>query len=130
RGAWLGLTRGATRAHLARAVLEGVAQRCADLCEALPLAPGPLPVDGGLARSDLVAGLLADLCGREVLRAAAIDTTALGAAQLAGLAVGLWRDPAEACATAAPPDRFAPRLDAPTRRARRSRWSAALARVR
>jgi glycerol kinase len=122
RGAWLGLSRGARAPHLVRAVLEGVAQRCADLCDALPLEAGPLRVDGGLARSDVLTGLLADTTGREVLRAAEIETTALGAAQLAGLAVGLWSSPAEAAAVATAPDRVAPALEPGLRAERRAAW--------
>ncbi|RIK98948.1 MAG: glycerol kinase, partial [Proteobacteria bacterium] len=79
RASLFGVTRGTTAAHVVRAALEGVAQRCADVCEALPLAPGPLRVDGGLARSDAFVALLADATGRAVLRAAEAETTALGA---------------------------------------------------
>jgi glycerol kinase len=130
RGAWLGLTRGSCAPHLVRAALEGIAQRCADLCEALPLRPGPLPVDGGLARSDLLLARLADLSGRELDRAAETETTALGAAYLAGLAVGVWPDPASARATAAPPARFAPRIGDGERAPQRASWQRAPERVR
>jgi glycerol kinase len=130
RGAWLGLSRGARAPHLVRAVLEGVAQRCADLCEALPLEAGPLRVDGGLAQSDVLVGLLADATGREVLRAAEIETTALGAAELAGLAVGLWSSAAEAVAVAAAPARVAPALEAGLRAERRAVWRQHVDRLR
>jgi glycerol kinase len=113
-----------------RAVLEGIAQRCADLCEALPLRPGPLRVDGGLARSAVLLAGLADLTGREVRRAAETETTALGAAYLAGLAVGLWSTPAEACATAAAPASFEATLDAAARESRRAAWRRAVERTR
>jgi len=130
RGALFGVTRGTTAAHVVRAVVEGVAQRCADVCDALALAPGPLRVDGGLARSRAFVASLADATGRVVLRAHEVETTALGAAWLAGLAVGFWRDPAEAVATSAPPAPFAPRADADRRAAERAAWARAIERVR
>ena len=95
----LGLTRGSRAEHVVRAVLEGIAQRCADVCEAMALPPGPLRVDGGLARSDAFLAALANALGREIRRAAETETTALGAAYLAGLATGIWRSPDEAVAT-------------------------------
>lgn len=130
RGLWCGLGRATRPAHLARAVIEGVAQRCADLCEALALPEGPLRVDGGAARSALLLALLADYTGRVVERAAEVETTALGAAFLAGLATGLWRSPAEALACAAPPERIEPRLDAAGREAQRDAWRRIVARAR
>jgi glycerol kinase len=130
RGFVGGLTRGSTRAHLARALVEGLAQRFADLCEALPLKDGPLPVDGGLSRSDLLLQCLADLSGRTVERAAESETTALGAAWLAGLAAGCLESP-EACQTLrAPPRRFEPGLAEDRRRAARQRWGRILERAR
>ncbi|HEY8493529.1 MAG TPA: FGGY family carbohydrate kinase [Myxococcota bacterium] len=130
RGLWCGLGRATRPAHLARAVLEGVAQRCADLCEALALPDGPLRVDGGAARSRLLLGLLADYTGRVVERAAEVETTALGAAFLAGLATGVWRSPADALACAAPPERIEPRLDAAGRETQREAWRRIVARAR
>ena len=98
RGLLGGLTRGSTAAHVVRAVLEGLAQRCVDLCDALELArEQPLRVDGGLARSDLLLQRLADLSGRPVLRAAETETTALGAAFLAGLGAGVYDDASQLC---------------------------------
>jgi glycerol kinase len=130
RGALVGMSRGATKAELARAVLDGIAQRCADVCEALPLGPGPLRVDGGLAQSDPLVQALADLSGREIARAAEVETTALGAAFLAGLATGVFADP-QACARLARPARsFAPRLAEDARRAERDAWREALAQAR
>jgi glycerol kinase len=128
RGLLLGLTRGSNPAHIARAVLEGVSHRCVDLCENLPLTDDPLRVDGGLARSDLLMNSLADLSGRSFLRAAEAETTALGAAYLAGIATGLWADGAEALATTQAPTRFDPQLDPSARNFRRTRWREALSR--
>ena len=130
RGAWSGLTRAARAGHLVRAVLEGVAQRCADLCEALPLRDEPLRVDGGLARSPFLLQALADLSGRVLQRAAEVETTALGAAYLAGLATGVWASPAEACARTTPPAIVEPALDAAARDARRDAWRRAVERAR
>jgi glycerol kinase len=130
RGFVGGLTRGSTRAHLARGLVEGLAQRCTDLCDALPLNDGPLPVDGGLSRSSLLLQCLADFSGRAIERAAESETTALGAAWLAGLAVGCLERP-EACqALRAAPQRFEPRLDAEQRQESRDRWQRVLQRVR
>ncbi len=129
RGLVGGLTRGSGRAELARAAFEGVTQRCADLCEALAVPPGPLRVDGGLARADLLLELLADFSGREVWRADEVETTALGAAFLAGLAAGVWRNTEECRAALAPARRFAPRLAEAERVRARERWRAAVARA-
>ena len=96
RGAFFGLTLGATPAHLARAVLEGIAFEVADLVAATAadsgLEPVELRVDGGASASDALLQFQADICGLEVVRAAEPECTALGAAALAGLAVGFWRD--------------------------------------
>lgn len=129
RGLVGGLTRGATAAHLVRAAVEGVAHRCADLCEALGLAAGPLRSDGGLARSDLLLQRIADLCGLSVLRARETETTALGAAFLAGLAVGVFAGPAACVAGLAPAARFEPALDAGRRADERACFRAAVLRT-
>jgi glycerol kinase len=122
RGVLGGLSLATGRPELARAALEGVAQRGADLCEALGFADSVLPIDGGLARSDLMLQLLADLTGAEVRRAAEVETTAFGAAQLAGLAVGALPDLAACRALAAPAVRLLPRLDDAARAEERERW--------
>jgi glycerol kinase len=127
RGTLVGMTRGTTRAELARAVLDGIAQRCVDVCEALPLGQGPLRVDGGLAQSEALVQALADFGGREIARAAETETTALGAASLAGLAIGAFADPSACARLAAPARIFAPRLAAAARDADREAWRAALA---
>jgi len=91
-----GISRGTTRAHLARALLEGVAWRCREvfdaLCDHLPGRPAVLRVDGGAARNRLLLELLADALGVAVEVPAMLDSAATGAALLAGRAVGLWRD--------------------------------------
>ena len=130
RGLFGGLTLGSRRAHLVRAVLDGVAQRCVDVAAALPLADGALRVDGGLARSDLLLQVLADLLGREVWRAAETETTALGAAFLAGLGSGLLARPEDVARRLAPPAIFRPRLDAGAREERRAAWRDAVERAR
>ena len=92
RGLIGGLTRGSGAAELARAFFEGVAHRCIDVWETLAPAERLLRVDGGLARSRLLLGLLADLSGCAVLRAREVEGTALGAAALAGLGAGVGPD--------------------------------------
>lgn len=128
-GLLLGLTRGSGPGQIARAVLEGVSHRCVDLCESLPLTDEPLRTDGGLARSDLLMASLADFSGRSFLRAAEAETTALGAAYLAGLATGLWANAAEALATTQAPTRFDPVLSPAARDLARTRWRDALSRT-
>ncbi|HEX2065573.1 MAG TPA: FGGY-family carbohydrate kinase, partial [Candidatus Thermoplasmatota archaeon] len=94
RGAILGLSRGSDRRHLARAVLEAIALQAAEVLQAMQRDSGHalprLRVDGGVARSDLVLQMQADLLQRPVVRPANLETTALGAGMLAGLAVGAW----------------------------------------
>jgi glycerol kinase len=130
RGLLGGLTRGSTAAHVARAAVEGIAQRCIDVCDALELDARPLRVDGGLARSDLLMQLLADLGGRPLLRAAEAETTGLGAAFLAGLAVGVFASPAACCDLAPAAARFDPGGDPARRAEARARWRAVLERAR
>ena len=96
RGAIVGLTRGAGRAHIARASLEAIAYEVADLAEAMAADAGApiavLNVDGGASANNFMMQFEADLLGCEVRRPANIETTAMGAAYLAGLAVGFWKD--------------------------------------
>jgi glycerol kinase len=125
-----GLTRGTGAAHVVRAVLDGVAHRCVDVCEALDVAGDGLHVDGGLARSDLLMQTLADLLGREVYRAAESETTALGAAHLAGLATGVFETPGACLASVQQPTRFTPRLGEDDRCETRDGWRRALQRAR
>ena len=99
RGTILGLTRGSTRAHIARAVLDAIALQVTDLVRAMNTdAPCPIPtlrVDGGASVSDILMQIQADLLGIPVDRPAQVETTAFGAAALAGLAAGVWKDTGE-----------------------------------
>ena len=96
RGAIVGLTRGVGRAHLVRATLESLAYQVADVCRAMEqdaeLELACLKVDGGASANNFLMQFQADLLGADVLRPRCIETTALGAAYLAGLAVGYWKD--------------------------------------
>ena len=142
RGTIVGLTRGTTRAHLARATLEAIAFQSAELLDAMTADSGialtELRVDGGATANDLLMQIQADLLGVPVVRPRVTETTALGAAYLAGLAVGFWEDEAEIAALWSrervfeprmPRDagRGAPRAVAPRRRAL-ARLGAGLAR--
>ena len=102
RGAVFGLTRGATGAHLARAALESIALQSRDVLFAMQKDAGitlaGLRVDGGAAADDLLMQIQADVLGVPVVRPKVLETTALGAAYLAGLAVGYWKDGAEVAA--------------------------------
>ncbi len=99
RGAVFGLTRGTSRAHLCRASLEAVALQSVELLECMEKDSGvelvELRVDGGAARSDLLMQIQSDFLQRQVLRPSNVETTAFGAAALAGLATGVWSDQAE-----------------------------------
>jgi glycerol kinase len=122
RGAILGLSLSTTRADLARAVVDGILHQVADAMDAMGVAFEELWVDGGLSRSDWIVQRLADLTGVAVLRTARADSTALGAATLAGLAAGVWASP-----EALPPiplDLSAePAIAAADRDAERERWA-------
>ena len=99
RGTLTGLTRGTTAGHIARAALEGIAFQTRDIVRAMERDAGvrlsELKVDGGASRNDLLMQFQADILGVEVVRPQVTETTALGAACLAGLAVGLWPSPDE-----------------------------------
>ncbi|MDJ0786275.1 MAG: FGGY family carbohydrate kinase [Myxococcota bacterium] len=130
RGLLCGITRGSRRGHLVRAALEGIAHRCTDLLEALEVDVDVLPVDGGLAASDRLLQDLADLSGTPVERAAELETTALGAALLAGLATKRLPD-LEACRAArAPGRRFEPTRPSNERQLLRKDWQRAIDRAR
>ena len=92
RGLITGITRGTTRAQIVRAALEGMAHQVADIVDVLPVAAGVLRADGGATANGFLMQLQADLIGVPVEVSADADATALGAAALAGLAVGIWRD--------------------------------------
>ncbi|MGV3616787.1 MAG: glycerol kinase GlpK [Fimbriimonas sp.] len=99
RGAILGLTRGAGRAHIARATLQSIAFQCRDVLDAMARDRGApfeeIRVDGGAAANDLLMQMQAEILGIPVVRPRVTETTALGAAYLAGLATGFWSSPEE-----------------------------------
>jgi len=134
RGALLGLTRGSTRAHVARAALEAIAFQSADVLAAMqrdsaaPLTE--LRVDGGASANDLLMQFQADLLGVPVVRPRVIETTALGAACLAGLATGFWRDLDEIAARWQVDRRFEPAMPREQAASRRAAWHEAVQRVR
>src|SRR5690606_4626832 len=121
RGAILGITRGTRAAHLARATLEAIAFKVRDIVEAIRaegLATPVLKVDGGASANDLLMQLQADQLGTPVERPVIQETTALGAAFLAGLGAGVWSSPDELRATWRLDRRFEPRYDDGTAYAR------------
>ena len=134
RGTLVGLTRGTTRAHIARAALEAIALQSADIFGAMVRDSGiqltELRVDGGASRNDLLMQLQADLAGVPVVRPQVTETTALGAAYLAGLATGVWSGGDEIAAQWAVDRRFEPSLPEPQRLARIARWREAVERSR
>ena len=99
RGAMFGLTRGATAAHIARAALESIAYQVADVLDAMQadshIRLSELRVDGGASNNGLLMQFQADILGVPVVRCGVAETTALGAAYLAGLAAGFWKSPEE-----------------------------------
>ena len=130
RGVVRGIDRGTTSAHLARATLEGIAFLIHDLAEAMRgEAHRPIPVfkvDGGASQNDLLMQFQADLLGVPVERPRMIETTALGAAFLAGLATGIWKDRGEISRNWKVGKRFEPRMSADEREAHLARWRKAL----
>jgi glycerol kinase len=135
RGAIVGLTRGTTRAHLVRAALEAIAYQSRDVVECFAadagLALDVLRVDGGACRNDFLMQFQADLLGVPVRRPAVLEVTALGAAALAGLAVGFWRDREQlAAATSEGGTSFEPRMPAARREALYAGWQRAVERAR
>jgi glycerol kinase len=131
RGAWIGLTRGAGRAHLARAVLESIAWQSRDLLDAVVDDGAPRPkelrVDGGASMDALLMKLQADTLGMPVARPANVETTALGAGLLAARALG-WKDAGAAARKVA--KRFKPTLPRAERERRLKAWRRAVAMVR
>ncbi len=134
RGTIGGLTRGANRAHIARAALEGIAFQVADIIDAMETDSGvplkELRVDGGAARNNLLMQIQADLLGVPVTRPSNPETTVLGATYLAGLAVGYWPDQETIAKQWQADRRFTPAIDENERKMRHASWSQALARAR
>jgi glycerol kinase len=134
RGAVLGLTRGSGRPHLARAALEAIAYQSRDVVEVMnqdsriPLSE--LRVDGGACRSDFLMQFQADMLGVPVDRPALIETTAAGAAYLAGLAVGVWKNPADLEQIRATEQRFEPGMTRERSEELYAGWHRAVAQVR
>ena len=134
RGTIVGITRGTGLAELARATLESIAFQVADVLEAMAADSGEglraLRVDGGAAANDLLLQLQADLLGVPVERPVVAETTALGAAYLAGLAIGYWREPADIESNWALDRRFEPTMADDRRRSMLHDWHRAVERSR
>ncbi|HWG84660.1 MAG TPA: glycerol kinase GlpK [Deinococcales bacterium] len=134
RGAIVGITRGTSRAHIARAALEAIAFQSRDLLDAMSgdaaVPISELRVDGGAARNDLLMQFQADVLGVPVVRPTITETTALGAAYLAGLAVGFWSGTGEIERNWLPERRFEPRMSESERQDRYGGWLDAVARTR
>ena len=135
RAALGGLSRGTSRAQVVRAVLEGVAHRCREIVEALAAdspagRPAVLRADGGAAANDFLLQFLSDVVALPVERPEMLDAAAVGAAFLAGLAVGFWPDLDALRATWRLGRRFEPRMSADEREARIERFRRAVAAVR
>ncbi|MCX7891106.1 MAG: glycerol kinase GlpK [Burkholderiales bacterium] len=134
RGAIIGLTRGTSAAHLARAALESIAFQTADVLAVMQREAGlqlaELRVDGGAAANDLLMQFQADLLGVPVVRPRTVETTALGAAYLAGLATGVWRDVPEIAAQWRRARVFEPRMTRAAAAERIAQWLRAVERAK
>jgi glycerol kinase len=133
RGLLIGLTRGTTRAHVARATLESIAYQSRDLAEAMRRAGQRielLKVDGGGTANPFLMQFQADVLGVPVEVSAVQETTALGAAGLAGLGVGLWRDPSELRSRWRCAQRYEPRMSSDARESLYHAWGRAVERTR
>lgn len=134
RGLITGITRGTTKAHLARATLEAIAHQVDDLVSAMrddlgkPIAR--LRVDGGAAANDVLMQYQSDLSNLVVERPEELESTARGAAMLAGVGVGLFKSGADASQMAKISGRFDPKMTEPDRRARHSQWQQAVSKAR
>jgi glycerol kinase len=134
RGAIVGLTRGVNRAHVVRATLESMAYQTRDVVEVMnadsgvPL--GELRVDGGAAANDLLMQFQADVLGVPVQRPELVETTAAGAAFLAGLGAGFWRGPEELREVRKVGRTFTPALEPERREALYEGWKRAVRQVR
>lgn len=132
RGLMIGLTRGTTKAHIARAAVESIAFQVADLVSAMQadsgLALPEMRVDGGASKDDLLMQFQADLLGVPLVRPAETETTALGAAYLAGLAVGLWAGTDELVSAQKIDRRYEPRMPREQAAALRKQWQRAVER--
>ena len=134
RGSIFGLTRGATSAHLARAALESIALQSADVLDAMQKDAGitlsELRVDGGAAANDLLMQIQADVLGVPVVRPKVLETSALGAAYLAGIATGFWQGSDELRRNWQVDRRFEPSMAPDRVAALRARWDKAVERAK
>jgi glycerol kinase len=134
RGTIVGLTRGTTAGHLARATLESIAFQSADVLDAMQSDAGrslvELRVDGGATANDLLMQFQADVLGVDVVRPEVTETTALGAAYLAGIGTGFWNGDEEVAANWRTARRFSPGAGRDAAQARRERWRRAVERSR
>jgi glycerol kinase len=132
RGTLVGMTRGTSRAHIARAALESIALQSADVFAAMRADSGialqELRVDGGACANNLLMQMQADVLGVPVVRPKVTETTALGAAYLAGLATGVWKSAEEISAQWQIDQRFEQRMKATERSAKLARWREAVQR--
>lgn len=133
RGTITGLTRGSNRGHLARAALEGIAFQVHDILRAMAKDSGTelteLRVDGGATANELLMQIQADLLGVPVIRSETAESTALGAAYLAGLATGVWADKDEIAAIWAERDRFPPGPGSAAMQSNLKHWNDAIKRT-
>jgi glycerol kinase len=134
RGTLVGITRGTTAAHIARAALEGIAFQVTDVLAAMAADSGvpiaELRVDGGATVNNLLMQIQADLAGVPAVRPRVQETTALGAAYLAGLAVGVWKNPDEIAARWRVERTFEPKMDPEKAATMRARWARAVERAK
>ncbi len=134
RGMIIGLTRGTTAAHIARAAVESIAHQVADLVEAMQrdsaVSLTEMRVDGGATRDDLLMQFQADLLGVPIIRPSVSEMTARGAAYLAGLAVGVWKGVSDLEALEAIDQRFEPKLSSTVVSKLRERWRRAIERCK
>ncbi len=134
RGTLVGLTRGSGKAQIVRAAVESIAYQVTDVLEAMVANSGlrmaEIRVDGGAATNDFLAQFQADIAGVEVSRPKMLETTALGAAYLAGLGVGFWKSGQKIEALREEGQRFMPGMEATERQALRRGWARALERAK
>ena len=134
RGLITGITRGTTRAHIVRAALEGIAYQVEDIVRAMQRDSGikitRLNVDGGASKNNFLLQFQSDISDCEVVRPQTVETTALGAAYLAGLACGFWKDEREIRATSSGYKVFSPNMPEATRVKLLSGWEKAVAKAR
>ena len=132
RGMMIGITRGTTAGHIARAALEGIAYQTRDVLKAMEADAGirvsELRVDGGAAANDFLMQFQSDILQRTVVRPKILETTALGAAYLAGLAVGCWENTDEICRRQEADQNFTPALEQEQADKLVARWQEALKR--